>query len=252
MCRDENGYIVVETITSFLLFVLLNLSILSLINIVTVQARVHYALTQAAETISMYAYTLDVMGVAEHLSASADKAETVERKTVATLKDIQAMVDALKSLNFPDAVDSAEKVYQSGEALVGKVQEDPKGVFQMFLNYGVQEGLDALFAPAARELVGHYLSNGTMSGDEFLRAFQVIDGLDGLEFNKAFRLLGEGANTQADSRFLTGDQEVRLVVEYDIDYTFGALPLPFLGKLHIIQAAATRAWMSGVGEGYSE
>ena len=49
MKRDEGGYIVVETITSFLLFVLLNISILSLINIVTVQSRIHYAVTQAAE-----------------------------------------------------------------------------------------------------------------------------------------------------------------------------------------------------------
>ena len=41
MRRDERGYIVVETIGSFLLFVLAVTSILSLINIVAVQARVH-------------------------------------------------------------------------------------------------------------------------------------------------------------------------------------------------------------------
>ena len=62
MKKDDNGYIVVETIFSFTLFVFLIISILSIINIVTVQARVHYAITQAAETISMYSYTLDAMG----------------------------------------------------------------------------------------------------------------------------------------------------------------------------------------------
>lgn len=67
MRGDENGYIVVETITCFILFVFLNISILSLINIVTVQARVYYALTQAAEAVSMYTYVLDVTGVASHM-----------------------------------------------------------------------------------------------------------------------------------------------------------------------------------------
>ena len=61
MKRDQGGYIVVETIACFTLFVFLMMSILSLINIVTVQARVHYAITQAAETLSMYSYTLDAM-----------------------------------------------------------------------------------------------------------------------------------------------------------------------------------------------
>ena len=39
MGKDQRGYIVVETIGAFLLFVFLNISILSLINIVVVQSR---------------------------------------------------------------------------------------------------------------------------------------------------------------------------------------------------------------------
>ena len=77
MGKDERGYIVVETIGSFLLFVLLVLSILSLINIVAVQARIHYALTQTAQTISMYSYTLDVIGVADAVANNAAQAERV-------------------------------------------------------------------------------------------------------------------------------------------------------------------------------
>ena len=79
MKRDQGGYIVVETIACFTLFVFLMMSILSLINIVTVQARVHYAITQAAETLSMYSYTLDAMGAAEKLMKSADRADRGRR-----------------------------------------------------------------------------------------------------------------------------------------------------------------------------
>lgn len=73
MRRDEKGYIVVETIGCFILFLFLNASILSLINIVTIQARVHYAMTQAAEAVSMYTYTLDTLGFAEHIVDGAKK-----------------------------------------------------------------------------------------------------------------------------------------------------------------------------------
>jgi hypothetical protein len=56
--HDNNGHIVVETIGTFIPLVLLVISILSLVNIVAVQARVHYALTQSAKALSIYTYTL--------------------------------------------------------------------------------------------------------------------------------------------------------------------------------------------------
>ena len=62
MGKDERGYIVLETISAFLLFTLLVIAILSIISIVTVQARIHYAITQTCETVSMYSYILDLTG----------------------------------------------------------------------------------------------------------------------------------------------------------------------------------------------
>ena len=56
MGKDERGYIVLETISAFLLFTLLVIAILIIISIVTVQARIHYAITQTCETVSMYSY----------------------------------------------------------------------------------------------------------------------------------------------------------------------------------------------------
>ena len=98
MRRDERGYIVVETIGSFLLFVLAVTSILSLINIVAVQARVHYAITQAAQTVSMYCYVLDVTGAADHLVASAGQAQTVQVESDAFKENLNGLLDALAAL----------------------------------------------------------------------------------------------------------------------------------------------------------
>ena len=99
MRRDERGYIVVETIGSFLLFVLAVTSILSLINIVAVQARVHYAITQAAQTVSMYCYVLDVAGAADHLVASAGQAQTVQVESDAFKENLNGLLDGLESLS---------------------------------------------------------------------------------------------------------------------------------------------------------
>ena len=110
MGKDERGYIVVETIGSFLLFVLLVLSILSLINIVAVQARIHYALTQTAQTISMYSYTLDVIGVADAVANNAAQAERVEQESDEFKQNLSQLLDGFESL---DAVE----IGSSGEAL---------------------------------------------------------------------------------------------------------------------------------------
>jgi len=82
--KDNGGYIVVETVCGFIPFVLLVVSILSLVNIVTLQSRIHYALTQAAITLSVYCYTLEVTGVSEKMSAIDNEAHdtAVSEKSV--------------------------------------------------------------------------------------------------------------------------------------------------------------------------
>ena len=257
MGREEGGYIVVETVGCFLLFVFLNISILSLINITAVQARVHYALTQAAETVSMYSYTLEAAGVAEHLQTSAGKAEGVEKDVNEFIGDVNGVLDAIEGLDLNGLVESGESLYEQGTGFVDDIANNPKAVLQDFMNYGIREGSSALLGTQIRPLVGHYLSNGEQSGDEFLKAFHVEDGLDGISFysfdvpgydGESRRLVGI---TDNDSRFLTSSGDIKLVARYQIDYTFGALPLPFF-KLEVTQEVMTKAWLGGDGEGYSE
>ena len=248
MKRDEGGYIVVETITSFLLFVLLNISILSLINIVTVQSRIHYAVTQAAEAVSMYTYSLNVMGVTDHLVTNAKKAAGAEDSLNTVKTHINDVISAINSLDAKKTLESGKALYKDGVDTISSVREDPEPAVQLFLNYNLQEGLDALFAAAIRPLIGRYLANGDMTGDEYLKTFHVEGGLGGLQFND-FDALDLNTTVSDDSRFLTGEENVKIVVEYNIDYTFGALPLPFT-KLHICQEVMTRAWLNGVGPGY--
>jgi len=59
------------------------------------------------------------------------------------------------------------------------------------------------------------------------------------------------AATGEKSRFLDSGGNIKLVVQYEIDYTFGGLELPFK-KLEVTQEVMTKAWLNGYGDGYQD
>lgn len=231
MKRDEKGYIVVETLGCFLLFTFLMISILSLINIVTLQARMHYAITQAAETVSMYAYTLELTGVSDELTASAAKAEVRKKQVDEIRANIDTVFRTLENLQFSEAQQAVNATGKQLDALASEFADDPKGLLQDFLNLGFQEGLSETMGELLEPLIMHYLSNGEARGLDFLEQYQVQE----LEFD--------------DCVLLSSEENVTVAVQYTVNYTFGALPLPF-GELSMRQQTTTKAWLNGQGEGY--
>ena len=248
---DANGYIVVETVGAFLPFMLLVVSILSLVNIVATQARIHYALTQAANTVSMYSYTLEVLGLANHMTALDNKAYKVVRGVDDIKNDVLSVISGLDELSdltgaSRSARSAASRVYGWGEAAVG----DPKEALRTLMSYGLNEFRNKVFEELIRPLVGRYLANDSQTADEYLTWAGVMNrntgttGLDALEFYQ-FSNIGLGNSVMIDRN---GD--VKLTVEYEILYTFGVLPLPFNPTLRITQTAVTKAWLNGSGKGY--
>ena len=251
MTKDERGYIVLETISAFLLFTLLNIAILSMISIVTIQARIHSAITQACETVSMYCYVLDLTGAASHIQNNSAKAGAVQGQVDAFKDSVNGLLDGIENLDPSQIGENGEALAdQIGSGLSNTVS-DPKAMLQYVLNYGLSKAGSAAFEEfAVRPLVGRYLANGALSGDQYLRNYGVIDGLDGLDFYTpdTFDLGSTGAN---DSMLLDEAGNVKIVVQYDVNYSFGALILPFQEpKLHVTQEVVTKAWLGGEGEGY--
>lgn len=252
LCRDKGGYIVVETTCSFVLFVLLIASILSIINIVTIQTRVHYAITQSAEMLSIYSYTLEATGVAEHMKNSAAKAETVRGELDEMKGSINGVIGAIESLSPNELGTHGQAAVDQAKGWVDKTVSEPKTVIQDLMNYALNEGGSAAFEQLLRPLVGHYLTNGSVSGDEYLRTYRVIDGLDGLDFYR-FNALDLSSVGVSNSTLMDSKGNIRIVVQYDVDYSFGALLIPFAEpKLHITQEVLTKAWLGGLGEGYKK
>jgi len=244
MKKDDNGHVVVETVCAFIPFVLLIVSILSLVNIVTLQARVHNAITQAAKALSVYSYLLEVTGVANELTTLDNKANRVAQSANELRDDFNSALDGIESL--ANLRNTAERVYGWGEEAAG----NPQQMVQQLLSFGQNELRNQAFEVMVRPLVGRYLLNGDMTGDEYLRSVRVVNrhtgnaGLEALEFYR-FSNLGLGNSVLIDR-----NGNVKLTVEYEVEYTFGALPLPFSPTLRITQTAVTKAWLNGSGEGY--
>jgi len=87
--NNEDGYIVVETLGTFVPFALMLLGIVMLINVVTMQAKVHYALSQTATEISILSYL-------DH------KAEGTRAKTVDKFEDFVEFLNYFARI-FPNA-----------------------------------------------------------------------------------------------------------------------------------------------------
>jgi len=223
MHKDENGYIVVETVGTFVPFVLLVVSILSLVNIVTLQARVHNALTQTANTLSMYSYVLKATGVADSLMTADSKANS-------TAENINSVLNGIEMLSRGRGfdADAGNRALNAAEELVG----NPKTMVQNFANYGIGELRSLASEQLVRPLVGRYLANGTMSGDEYLRSVRVVN------FNFG------------DCIIIDRNGNIKLTADYEIEYTFGALRLPFGPTLKVSQTVVTKALLNGSGVGY--
>jgi len=223
MKNDENGYIVVETVGTFIPFVLLVVSILSLVNIITLQARVHNALTQTANTLSMYSYVLKATGAADSFMIADSKANS-------TSENLGAVMDGIGALSKGGGFDAGSGGQATGlaEALVG----DPRNMIQNFANYGLGELRSIASEHLVRPLAGRYLATGEMTADEYLSSVKVKN----FDFS--------------DCVIIDRNGNVKITVDYEIEYTFGALRLPFSPTLRVTQTVVTKAWLNGSGKGY--
>ena len=171
------------------------------------------------------------------------------------IDNVNKVINTLENLDIEGAQEAGQAIYDQASGFAGRLQDDPRDVLQDFMNYGIQELSSAALGACIRPLVGWYLTSGELSGDAFLTAFQVENGLDGLQFYTVDKVSFDGSENQftsisdSKSRFLNSQENIKLVVQYDINYTFGTLPLPF-GKLHVTQEVMTKAWLNGHGEGY--
>jgi hypothetical protein len=225
--------------------VLFILSVLGLVNVTTVQARVHYALTQTANTVAMYSYVLEVLGIAGVMIESEEKSEELRGEAKAAQDNINSILNGIMDLDMGGIPTGAENI--TGD--FGRWMENPLEIVQLFLNYGVSTLKDWMFEQMIRPLMDRYLTvyipGARMSGHQYLSNSSVVGGINGLRFNDGFLqgLFNEGRR----SVLIDQDGSITIYVNYDIDYFWGILPLQFT-QLSVTQSVSTGAWLGGRGD----
>ena len=242
MRNDIRGTILIEFVGSFLLFVLLIMSVLSLINIVTVQARMHFALTQTANMLSMYGYVLHVTGLDGRLMEIDEGRAGTDAQIQEMRSNIEQVFAGINDIG--GAVSGAQNAVDQAGGWIDGVANDPAGAVQMLIQYAMGELGSAGFELILRGLVTHYLRNGDMSGAEYLRSVGINEDLQ-------FYSLSLTSSAAGNSILLDRYGNVRITVQYYIDYSFMGLRLPFEPRLSITQSVVTRMWRGGFGDGYS-
>ena len=225
MCKNENGSIIIETLISFVLFASLCWGILSIISITTLQARVHYALTQTAIELSVYGYVVHALGFSDNLAAmSAGASEAQEM-----FNNINIMINTLD--------------IEGGIGMAGDIADDPMAIISNLLSYGLTLASHELII---RPIFNKYLRLGNQSAADYLRNNRVrgeagfISGLMGHEIDFT------------GSHLITENGNIVIVATYNIDFTFGILPIPERFRtIEVVQSVKTRVWLGGYGEGFN-
>lgn len=217
MRKDERGTILVEFVGYFWLFYLLIISILSLVNIVTAQARVHYALTETASTVSMYSY---VISAANRAPRNGD---TVMREINETLNTLNKFKNgfAVWEGSAPSKALAAGSKFYFGQAQSAILQSEIERMFY------------------------YNLAAGAQSGEDYLRSVRISN----------VKLTDLGPVDQkaygSTSVYRDHQQNIKLSIEYEIDYSFMGLPIPFVPTLRVGQSVMTKTWFQMRGYNFS-
>lgn len=239
---SESGMLTVEAVLCLMPFVLVILGIISFINIFMVHSKVQVALYETANELSAYTYFYQALGIRDADGKLGSDIESGTVQLTAFLEDIETARANLENKNATE--EDFKGVINSGRELVSSPQTLIRNIVYMGIGKAEEAGKSWLASLIAKPLTQNYLntstsllSSGGQSADEYLKAFGVRGGMDGMDFGKSTIF------TDSDHKMID------IVVEYDLDVYFFRL-LFKNPSIHIVQRAVVPAWLDGDGRSY--
>ncbi len=257
--KKENGSVTIEATISLSAFMFAIVTILTIVNICIVQARISYALNTTAKEISQYSYLYSLTGLNDSQSKLYEAGKEGTKDITKILSDINTVYNEIENLgntgnqspeNIDDimsawdsAVGSVDNIESAGSSLydtISDIASDPKNLMFGIAKLAASEGFDLvksrlIAAPLAKTMVQRHLVN-TKDGDvdaylKYLGVVPAANGsyLDGLDFSQS-------------TLFPYGSNEIRINVSYDVK-VIALLPIDF--SFHFNQTAVTHGWLAG-------
>lgn len=230
----ERGAVVVEGLLSLSIFMFAIFTILSIVNVCYIQAKMTVALSSAAKEISQYSFFYYKFGIdkldEKFSEGTAEKRELADN----TIEGVSTLMDSLtKASNsaqtgdFGDMITEIEGGMDNIDSLVNEyadqISQDPKGFIlgmgKMIGNELKEEGKSILCQALTKAFMKKNLkASPDDDADDFLRRYKVVDGMDGLDFKYTTFL--QNGTSNLIQLVVTYDVKVIQLLNIDFDFTF--------------------------------
>lgn len=254
--NKENGAIVIEATISLTAFMFAIVTLLTIVNICTVQARIGYALNITAKEISQYSYLYSLTGLnnrqSEIYEAGVEQTQDINK----ILTDVNTVYNEIQNLgetgqkspeniddimNAWDSINSSADNIESAAGSIGEslksIASDPKNLIFGIAKLGASEAFDMaksklIAAPLAKTMIQRHLVDEKGGNVEaYLKNLGVVPSgsgkyIDGLDFSES-------------TLFPNGTDVITLNVQYDVK-VITLLPIDF--TFHFCQSAVTCGW----------
>ena len=246
--KAEEGAVVVEATLVLSFFIFAIFTVLSIVNICFIQAKVGNALATSTKEISQYSYLYYKFNLNKLQSGFHAKSANARHTVELSIDSVGDMVNALSdgkdsfaSGDYEGLVTAAKDVSRDVKSLYTEFKtelKEPadfiKGFAYLAGDVAFEEGKSLLGELICRSFMEKNLVESTSdNADSFLRRYRVKDGLDGLHFfHSSLMSFGES-------------DEIQMVVTYEIVVV---KLLNIEVSFTVRQCAKTYAWGNGVSQ----
>lgn len=257
--KKKSGSVTIEATISLSAFMFAIVTLLTIVNICVIQAKMSYAINTTAREISQYSYLYSLTGFnnRENETYEAGKVQTQDVEKILT--NVNTVYNEIENLgqtgnqsmdNVEDILNAWDKIAESGENMseagssiqtsIEKIANDPKNLLFGIAKIGLVKGFDLvkskfIAAPLAKTMCKRHLVN-EKGGDAnaYLKHLGVVPSatgsyMDGLDFSES-------------TLFPYGSSEIKINVSYDVK-VIALLPIDF--SFHFNQTAITHGWLAG-------
>lgn len=257
--KGESGSVTIEATISLSAFMFAIVTLLTIVNICLVQARVAVAINTTAKELSQYSYLYSLTGFNKSEAELAQAAKDGTQDIDSIMSDINTVFNEIEKLgntgkssmdnisdiskSWDSAVGSADKIKDAGSSLKSTIEDiakDPKQLMFGIAKMAASEGLNLaksrlVAAPLSKVLCKkHLVSSKDGNVDDYLKHLGVVPNgngsyIDGLDFSNS-------------TLFPYGSNEITVDVSYDVK-VIALLPIDFKFSFH--QKAITHGWLAG-------
>ncbi len=254
--KVETGSVTVEATISLSAFMFAIVTLLTIVNICIVQARVSYAINTTAKEISQYSYLYALTGINQSQSKLSEKGKEDTASLNKIFDDINTVHNEIEKLgdsglssesNIEDILNKWEEIEQSlekgGKDVIKDIEDmakDPKqiifGVAKLAGNTAMDTAKSKLIMqPLAKAMSKkHLVSTKDGSVEDYLKSLGVVPDVTGSYY--------KGLDFEGSTLFPNGSSEIKICVSYDVK-VIALLPIDF--SFHFKQTAITHGWLAG-------